>query len=66
MSNNAFCKVDVLRRAQIDVTVASVEVNNVYATCSRGVKICADTKLEESDFKAVSTNFKKKIDMKKD
>ncbi|KAI7890481.1 class I glutamine amidotransferase-like protein [Mucor mucedo] len=44
--------VDVLRRAKIDVTVASVKVTQAYATCSRGVKICPDVTFEESHFKA--------------
>lgn len=45
---------DVLRRAKIDVTAVSVEVTQPYATCSRGVKICADTTFENNQFKAVN------------
>ncbi|KAI8971762.1 DJ-1 [Mycotypha africana] len=44
--------VDVLRRAKINVTVVGVSLKNDYATCSRGVKIIPDVKLERNTFKA--------------
>lgn len=47
------CLVDILRRAKVDVTVVGVDIPNVWATCSRGVKICADVKLQDIEIKAV-------------
>ncbi|KAI9357538.1 protein DJ-1 [Pilaira anomala] len=44
--------VDILRRAKVDVTVVGVDISNVWATCSRGVKICADVKLQDIEIKA--------------
>ncbi len=38
--------IDVLRRAQAEVTVASIE-RDTLVTCARGVKITADTTLNE-------------------
>lgn len=42
----AVCMIDTLRRANIDVTVASVK-STVNITASRGVKLSADTLLTE-------------------
>ncbi|KAI8097133.1 class I glutamine amidotransferase-like protein [Halteromyces radiatus] len=39
--------VDVLRRANVKVNVVGVQLTEMYATCSRGVKIVPDTSLEE-------------------
>ncbi|KAG2230541.1 hypothetical protein INT48_001193 [Thamnidium elegans] len=44
--------VDVLRRAKVEVTVLGVEISNIFATCSRGVKICPDIKFEDTSIKA--------------
>lgn len=41
----AVCIIDILRRAESDVTVASV--GNIQVTASRGVKIVADVKMSE-------------------
>jgi protein deglycase len=38
--------IDVLRRAQVEVTVASIE-RDTAITCARGVKLTADTTLNE-------------------
>ncbi|ORX91267.1 DJ-1-like protein [Basidiobolus meristosporus CBS 931.73] len=42
----AIITIDVLRRAKIDVLVASFGVNATSVECSRGVRIVPDTKLE--------------------
>ncbi|KAI8360811.1 class I glutamine amidotransferase-like protein [Blakeslea trispora] len=39
--------VDVLRCAEIDVTVVGVQLDKEYAVCSRGVKIIPDVKFED-------------------
>ncbi|KAI9271996.1 class I glutamine amidotransferase-like protein [Sporodiniella umbellata] len=39
--------VDILRRAQVEVTVVGVEIDDSYATLSRGIKVVPDVKLEE-------------------
>ena len=41
----AVCIIDILRRAEADVTVASV--GNTQVTASRGVKIVADAKISD-------------------
>ena len=40
--------VDVLRRAKIDTTLASVESSSTTITCSRGVKITADATIKDA------------------
>ena len=39
--------VDVLRRAKIETTLASVESSSTTITCSRGVKITADATIKD-------------------
>ncbi|CAO3665511.1 unnamed protein product [Rhizopus stolonifer] len=39
--------VDVLRRSQVQVTIVGVEIDGIYATLSRGIKVVPDVKLEE-------------------
>ncbi|KAK0089660.1 hypothetical protein PV325_006083 [Microctonus aethiopoides] len=41
----AVITIDILRRAEIDVTIASI-IDQECIKCSRNVKICADAKLE--------------------
>ena len=38
----------------MEVTVVGVGIKDVYAVCSRGVKIAPDVKFEEQNIKAVS------------
>jgi len=42
----AVCLIDTLRRAKVDVTVASVK-DTLHITASRGVKICADVLISD-------------------
>lgn len=44
---SAVTSIDILVRAGVKVTIASVKTNGDFVTCSRGIKLIPDIKLED-------------------